>query len=137
VTLTRSDPQDPLNIQKRHFEAPGGQDDICKYTPGDQDCMGTWRVFPDEVQTDEQIDDHILQNVSGHHACCTNPMGTNDGVSDPNAVLDGNFNVQGVHNLRVVDISPWPIIPGLFVPTLTYMVSEGKAADVIMAAVQL
>ncbi|KAJ6596529.1 glucose-methanol-choline oxidoreductase, partial [Mycena sp. CBHHK59/15] len=63
-----------------------------------------------------------------HHACCTNAMGTDD---DPNAVLDGNFKVRGVENLRVVDISSWPLIPGFFVTTPTYMMSE-KAADVIM-----
>ncbi|KAJ7844739.1 hypothetical protein B0H14DRAFT_2180520, partial [Mycena olivaceomarginata] len=63
-------------------------------------------------------------------ACCTNPMGTDD---DPNAVLDGNFKVRGVDNLRlrVVDISSWPNIPGWFVTTPTYMISE-KAADVII-----
>ncbi|KAJ7153620.1 glucose-methanol-choline oxidoreductase, partial [Mycena filopes] len=63
-----------------------------------------------------------------HHACCTNPMGA-DG--DPNAVLDGKFRVRGVENLRVVDISSWPKVPGWFVTTPTYMISE-KAADVIM-----
>ncbi|KAJ6514652.1 hypothetical protein DFH09DRAFT_829261, partial [Mycena vulgaris] len=49
------------------------------------------------------------------------------------AVLDGNFNVRGVENLRVVDISSWPAVPGWYVPTPTYMISE-KAADVICSA---
>lgn len=42
--------------------------------------------------------------------------------ADPMAVLDGNFKVRGVANLRVVDISSWPTIPGFFVATPTYMV---------------
>ncbi|KAJ7132515.1 glucose-methanol-choline oxidoreductase, partial [Mycena epipterygia] len=142
VTLTGSDPQDPVHIEKHHFEASGGQDDINAVLTG---IKSAWalaegggidvhiaeRIFPaPSVQSDDQIKDHILENVFGHHACCTNPMGTDN---DPNAVLDGNFKVRGVANLRVVDISSWPTIPGFFVATPTYMLSE-KAADVIMAA---
>ncbi|KAJ7859302.1 hypothetical protein B0H14DRAFT_3630110 [Mycena olivaceomarginata] len=142
VRLTGSHPQDPLRIEKRHFEAPGGPADI---TSMREAIKAAWalaaslnitmhvekRVFPEpQVQSDEQIEDHILQNVFGHHACCTNPMGADD---DLNAVLDGNFKVRGVDNLRVVDISSWPTIPGFFVTTPTYMISE-KAADVITAA---
>jgi hypothetical protein len=41
---------------------------------------------------------------------------------DPNAVLDGDFKVRGVENLRVVDISSWPKVPRFFVTTPTYMV---------------
>ncbi|KAF8882013.1 glucose-methanol-choline oxidoreductase, partial [Infundibulicybe gibba] len=63
-----------------------------------------------------------------HHACCTNPMGADN---DKNAVLDGNFRVRGVANLRVVDASSWPTVPGYFVTTPIYMISE-KAADVII-----
>ncbi|KAF8185211.1 hypothetical protein K438DRAFT_1597518, partial [Mycena galopus ATCC 62051] len=51
---------------------------------------------------------------------------------DPMAVLDGEFNVRGVSGLRVVDISSWPNVPGWFVTTTTYMISE-KAADIITA----
>ncbi|KAJ7807423.1 hypothetical protein B0H14DRAFT_2609669 [Mycena olivaceomarginata] len=40
------------------------------------------QVFPD---SDEQMDDHILEHVLGH-AFCTDPM-------DPNAVLDRGFKV--------------------------------------------
>jgi hypothetical protein len=37
--------------------------------------------------------------------------------------LDGDFNVRGVKNLRVVDASSWPEIPGYFPTSPTYMVS--------------
>jgi hypothetical protein len=79
----------------------------------------------------------LTRSWPGHHACCTAPMGADDGACppshlynetaeslyvDPNAVLDGNFKVRGVENLRVVDISSWPNVPGWFVTTPTYMV---------------
>ncbi|KAJ7253476.1 hypothetical protein C8J57DRAFT_1237287 [Mycena rebaudengoi] len=89
------------------------------------------QVFPGpEVQSDDEIKDHVLEHVFGHHACCTNAIGA-DG--DPDAVLDGDFKVRGVENLRVVDLSSWPKVPGWFVTTPTYMMAE-KAADVIIAA---
>jgi choline dehydrogenase len=37
--------------------------------------------------------------------------------------LDGDFNVRGVKNLRVVDASSWSEIPGYFPTSPTYMVS--------------
>ncbi|KAJ7096894.1 hypothetical protein C8R44DRAFT_812396 [Mycena epipterygia] len=142
VSLTGSDPQDVLHIEKRHFEAAGGQSDINAVMTGIKSAWGVVengdlnvhvdeRIFPTpDVTSNVEIQDHILENVFGHHACCTNKMGI---ASDPMAVLDGNFKVRGVANLRVVDISSWPTIPGFFVATPTYMMSE-KAADVIIAA---
>ena len=52
--------------------------------------------------------------------------------SDPNAVVDSNFRVIGVENLRVVDASVFPRIPGFFIVTPIYMIAE-KAAEVIAA----
>ncbi|KAJ7067384.1 hypothetical protein C8F01DRAFT_1051871 [Mycena amicta] len=141
VQLTGSHPQDPLRIEKHHFEAAGGQRDIASIREGIKLARALAEhpnismhieaeVFPgSQAQTDDEIDDHILQFVFGHHACCTNPIGADD---DPNAVLDGDFKVRGVDNLRVVDISSWPNVPGWFVTTPTYMISE-KAADIIIA----
>ncbi|KAJ6478205.1 hypothetical protein C8R45DRAFT_780872, partial [Mycena sanguinolenta] len=54
-----------------------------------------------------------------HHGCCTNPIGSQD---DPQAVLDGDFNVR-VQNLRAIDASSWPESPGFFPTSTTYMVS--------------
>ncbi|KAJ7111938.1 glucose-methanol-choline oxidoreductase, partial [Mycena epipterygia] len=139
VRLTGSHPQDPLYIEKRHFEAPRGRADMVDIResiksirsliahPGFAQHVEAQAFPPPEMQSDEEIEDHILENVFGHHACCTAAMGPDD---DPNAVLDGNFKVRGVEGLRVVDISSWPIVPGWFVATPTYMISE-KAADVI------
>jgi choline dehydrogenase len=79
------------------------------------------------VQSDEQLRDFVKYQSWGHHASCTCPIGR-DG--DPNAVLDGNFRVRGVENLRVVDASVFPRIPGFFIVSSIYMAAE-KAADVI------
>ncbi|KAL4931459.1 uncharacterized protein BDV17DRAFT_297185 [Aspergillus undulatus] len=80
--------------------------------------------------TDEQeMKEHIKREAWGHHACCTAPIGTDD---DEMAVLDGDFRVRGVEGLRVVDASVFPKIPGYYIATPIYMISE-KAADVILA----
>ncbi|KAJ7472722.1 hypothetical protein FB451DRAFT_1398918 [Mycena latifolia] len=142
VRLTGSHPQDALRIDKHHFEAADGEQDIVALREAIKVARGIVnhpninmhleaQVFPDpDNGTNEEIEDHILEHVFGHHACCTAAMGADD---DPNAVLDGNFKVRGVENLRVVDISSWPIVPGWFVTTPTYMISE-KGADVVIAA---
>jgi len=46
-------------------------------------------------------------------------------------VLDSRFRVRGVQGLRVVDASVFPKIPGYFIVSAIYMISE-KAADVII-----
>ena len=46
-------------------------------------------------------------------------------------VVDSKFRVHGVNNLRVVDASIFPRIPGYFIVTSVYMIAE-KAADVII-----
>jgi choline dehydrogenase len=53
-------------------------------------------------------------------------------ADDPMAVVDSRFRVHGVDRLRVVDASVFPRIPGFFIVTPTYMISE-KASDVILA----
>ena len=82
------------------------------------------------VQTDEQLGEFVQNVAWGHHASCTCPIGPH---ADKNAVLDSNFNVYGVSNLRVVDASVFPRIPGFFIVSCVYTVAE-KAADAILAA---
>ncbi|KAJ7472713.1 hypothetical protein FB451DRAFT_1367600 [Mycena latifolia] len=142
VRLTGNHPQDPLQIEKHHFEAADGDRDIAALREGIKVARNIVnhsnitmhleaQAFPSpDNGTDAEIDDHILEHVFGHHACCTNPIGADD---DSSAVLDGDFKVRGVNNLRVVDMSSWPNVPGWFVTTPTYMISE-KAADVVIAA---
>jgi choline dehydrogenase len=77
--------------------------------------------------TPERLRQFIRDEAWGHHASCTARMGA-DG--DPMAVLDSRFRVRGVQGLRVVDASVFPRIPGFFIVSSIYMISE-KAFDVI------
>src|SRR4029078_3228320 len=80
--------------------------------------------------TAEPIADWVQKNAWGHHASCSNPMGR---AGDENAVVDSNFRVIGVQNLRIVDASVLPRIPGFFIVTPIYMIAE-KASDAILGA---
>jgi choline dehydrogenase len=96
---------------------------------GYKDLIAAEEVPGPEVRTREQIREFIRNEAWGHHASCTCKIGAHN---DPMAVLDGNFRVRGVKNLRVVDASVFPKIPGFFIVTPVYMISE-KASDVILA----
>jgi choline dehydrogenase-like flavoprotein len=87
------------------------------------------RLDPDprEVMNDDTLREWIRSRAWGHHACGTCRVGR---VDDPLAVVDSRFRVRGVDGLRIVDASIFPEIPGFFIVTNTYMISE-KAADVI------
>lgn len=80
------------------------------------------------VQSDDDIRQYIKDRAWSHHASGTCRIGADD---DPLAVLDSKFRVRGVSNLRVVDASVFPKIPGSFVQAPIFMISE-KAADVIL-----
>jgi choline dehydrogenase len=73
---------------------------------------------------------YIMTRAWGHHASCTCPIGKK---KDPNAVLDSEFRVIEAPggNLRVVDASVFPKIPGYFIVLPIYLIAE-KAADVIL-----
>ncbi|KAL7940581.1 hypothetical protein V8C42DRAFT_362198 [Trichoderma barbatum] len=143
VTLLSSDPRDTPNIHFRSFQ-DGGAEDIQAVYEGMQlarqifgnltSLDNTWsETIPGtSVQTEEELKDYIVQEAWGHHACCTAKIGAD---SDAMAVLDSKFRVKGTTGLRVVDASVFPKIPGYFIVTAIYMISE-KAADVIIADAQ-
>ena len=79
-------------------------------------------------ETPEQLREFIQNEAWGHHASCTNKIGRDD---DRLAVLDSRFRVRGTQGLRVVDASVFPRIPGYFIVSAIYMISE-KASDVII-----
>lgn len=78
---------------------------------------------------DDRLREWVSSNAWGHHASCSCKMGKPD---DPDAVVDSHFRVIGTKCLRIVDASVFPRIPGFFIVTPIYMISE-KAADVIVA----
>lgn len=80
-----------------------------------------------QVQSDADLKQFIKDQAWGHHASCTCKIGADD---DPMAVLDSQFRVRGVQNLRVVDASMFPHIPGIFIQSPIFIAAE-KAADVI------
>jgi choline dehydrogenase len=77
VRLTGNHPQDPVRIEKNHFEAAGGRQDIISLREATKVVRNIVehlnitmhvdaQVFPDpEVQSDEEIEDHILEHVFG------------------------------------------------------------------------
>jgi choline dehydrogenase len=100
--------------------------------------LTTLGLIGDEMLPGPQIDDReklkqFIQNEAwGHHASCTNKIGAD---SDAMAVLDSRFRVRKTQGLRVVDASVFPKIPGYFIVSAIYMVSE-KASDVIIEDAQ-
>jgi choline dehydrogenase len=86
-----------------------------------------------ECDTPERLRQFIQDEAWGHHASCTCKIGAD---SDPMAVLDSRFRVRKTQGLRVVDASVFPKIPGYFIVSAIYMISE-KAADVIIEDARL
>ncbi|KXN72070.1 FAD/NAD(P)-binding domain-containing protein, partial [Conidiobolus coronatus NRRL 28638] len=80
-----------------------------------------------QVTSDADLEDYIRKTSWGHHATGTMKIGKDD---DPNAVLDGNFKVRGVENLRVIDLSVMPNLPGYFPVMFLYLLGM-KGADAI------
>ena len=79
------------------------------------------------VQSDADLAQFVKDHAWGHHASCTCPIGP----PEQNGVVNGDFEVHGTQNLRIVDASVFPKIPGFFIVSSVYMIGE-KAADVIL-----
>jgi choline dehydrogenase len=148
VTLNSNDPLDPPKVNFNYFErdqngdlTPDAQKDLQAMREGvaivkdllkgnkerlpvDPECMKGV-----DLNSPEGIDKFVQDRAWGHHASCTCKIGGDD---DPLAVLDSKFRVRGVKNLRVVDASVFPRIPGFFVVMPIYMISE-KAAEAFLA----
>jgi choline dehydrogenase len=140
VTLRSSDPRDTPRIDFRYFDegSPGGDEDLDAVAWGvefvrrmaHRSGMDAAELVPGgKVGTPEELREFVRTHAWGHHASCTCKVGRDD---DPSAVLDGRFRVRGTRNLRVVDASVFPRIPGFFIVTPTYMISE-KASDAVLA----
>jgi choline dehydrogenase len=141
VTLRSSDPRDVPEINFHYFSEGNdtAEEDLESVADGVEfvrrmmrhaNRMTKREIIPGkQVSTRAQIKEFIKNESWGHHASCTCKMGAKD---DTMAVVDSNFRVYGTKNLRVVDASVFPCIPGFFIVTAIYMISE-KASDVILA----
>ncbi|TAQ86024.1 hypothetical protein B7494_g5653 [Chlorociboria aeruginascens] len=87
-------------------------------------------THPNCTQADQK--NYLRNQIFSHHATSSCAIGADD---DEMAVLDSNFRVRGVENLRVVDASAFPRVPGAFPVLPTFVISE-KAADVIIRDVK-
>lgn len=141
VRLRSADPRDPPVIHFRYFDEGDDRegDDLDAVVGGVRLARRLMDHMSEAVelecipgrdrQTDEELRRWVADNAWGHHASCSCKMGPR---SDPVAVVDSDFRVHGVAGLRVVDASVFPRIPGFFIVTAVYMISE-KASDAILA----
>lgn len=142
VQLKSNDPLDTPHINFKYFDESNDarHDDLravvdgVKYARRMNSHLASRFVtrgesFPgSSVRDDEDISKFVRDHAWGHHASCSNKMGP---VSDPMAVVDSRFRVHGVKNLRVVDASVFPKIPGLFIAVPIYMAAEKAAEDIL------
>ncbi len=158
VRLKTLDPTDTPDINFRYFDGEGAKTDLDAlvtavefvrkigdaadqfYDASDlnfQDLVETStgrmrnynEIFPGKtVKTRAQIQEWVENTTWGHHASCSCKMGTE---ADELAVVDSRFKVRGTANLRIVDASVFPRIPGYFIMSSIYALSE-KASDDIL-----
>jgi len=145
VTLRSADPRDTPLIEFHYFAEGNDEagEDLASVVAGvefvrrmNRHLYGAPRgiaaaeVVPGPAIADAaSVGRFVADEAWGHHASCSNRMGP---VSDPLAVVDSDFRVHGLTGLRVVDASVFPRIPGFFIVTPIYMISE-KASDAILA----
>jgi choline dehydrogenase-like flavoprotein len=140
VTLRSADPRDTPLINFRSFEQ-GAEEDLTAMVDGvkfvrkltrplkNQGLIAQEESPGDGCDTDDNLREFISSTAWGHHASCTCPIGK----TEEGGVLTSDFRVHGTQNLRVVDASVFPRIPGFFIVSAIFMIAE-KAADVILAA---
>jgi choline dehydrogenase len=145
VRLRSADPLETPDIHFKYFEEsnePEAKDvesvvDGVKFVLGIYDDLRKKGVIEaveaPVARDDDGLAAFVRANAWGHHASCTCPIGTDPNGVGLKAVVDSDFKVHGTDNLRIVDASVFPRIPGLFILASVYMISE-KASDVIIAA---
>ncbi|MEO8049028.1 MAG: GMC family oxidoreductase [Acidobacteriota bacterium] len=141
VSLRSAKPWDPPKVEFHYFsegnDAAG--DDLNSVVAGvefareiNRQLAKSGMIVAEEVPgpscAGEALREFIQNEAWGHHASCSNKIGAD---SDPLSVLDSRFRVRQTEGLRVVDASVFPRIPGYFIVSAVYMISE-KALDVIL-----
>ncbi len=142
VRLKSKNPRDTPEVDFHYFEEgnDASGEDLAAVVEAVKFVRGMNRLnsevaheaIPGPDYKDDDLPTWVRDNAWGHHASCSCPMGRPD---DRNAVVDSRFRVIGTKGLRIVDASVFPRIPGLFIVTPIYMISE-KAFDVIVEDVQ-
>lgn len=139
VRLTSADPRTPPEINFHYFDEGTDREsrDLAAVVEGIRFVRAITRRASNHIQREvipggkvrsrEEIEAFVKAHAWGHHASCSCKMGP---ASDPIAVVDSRFRVHGVNNLRIVDASVFPEIPGFFIVSAIYMIAE-KATDVI------
>lgn len=142
VRLKSASPQDTPDINFKFFEKNGDQDlqeilDAIKVIRSGFQAVGAPVTPWNEVHpckginkncTDEEQKDFLKHQAYSHHPTSTCAIG---GDGDKWAVLDSKFRVRGVKNLRVVDASAFPKVPGAFPVLPTMMLAEKATADIL------
>jgi choline dehydrogenase len=141
VRLRSADPRDTPEINFKYFDEGNdtAEEDLDSVVEGvnfvrrmseHTEMFTKSELLPGkDLSSPDALRTFIKDEAWGHHACGTCKMGP---ASDPMAVVDSAFRVHKTKRLRVVDASIFPRIPGFFIVTPIYMISE-KAADVIVA----
>jgi choline dehydrogenase len=143
VTLRTGNPWDTPDIDFRYFDegTDDGGKDLQAMTEGvdmirqmNDHASGVLGLFGDVAEETPGADvasaTFVKDNAWGHHASCTCPIGD----EQKGGVLDTNFVVHGTSNLRVVDACVFPKIPGFFIVSSIYTISEKATDDVLEAA---
>jgi len=87
-------------------------------------------TFDQVLNDDDALEAFVRKAAIGvWHASCTCRMGRDD---DPMAVVDTQGRVRGVHGLRVVDASVFPVVPCANTNFPTLMTAE-KISDAVLA----
>jgi choline dehydrogenase len=139
VTLRSRDPREMPAINFHYFEEGNNKEEdlnavvegietVRRINARSGDAIEEEILPGPGVKTKAQIREFIKDNAWGHHASCSCRIGP---PGDKMAVVDSRFKVHGIRNLRVVDASVFPRIPGFFIVCAIYMIGE-KARDVIV-----
>lgn len=133
VTLRSSDPLDTPVIDQRFYDDPADRElHVVAFRQAEELCskgaLRDTRPWRTDIRTDDDIREY-LRSCSNHgwHGCGTCRMGQPD---DPAAVVDLSLRVRGVDNLRVCDVSIFPVVTSGNTNAPTVMVAE-KGADII------
>ncbi|MFO1434657.1 MAG: GMC family oxidoreductase N-terminal domain-containing protein [Candidatus Competibacteraceae bacterium] len=139
IRLKSNDPRDVPYINFHYFDEGNDKANedlqslvegikfVREITAGADRVIKKEAIPGDHIKTQVQLDEFVKANAWGHHASCSCKMGNKN---DKMAVVDSRFQVYGTQGLRVVDASVFPRIPGFFIVSAIYMISE-KASDII------